>query len=294
MAEMRKDRKGRKNTPKSTPLTPQESAALKLYRSGTINIDDYAELVGCKPIKVAKANDSFDSPERFAPPPPPPPPEPIDDDKVLQEIDDYMNGGPSPRSEPPRESDWVMPSPPPDDLLDKQRTEATIQVVPEKEEHESEKSEHKVDKCYLWCFRCPPRLATHEIRFGDGKIPDWLKLEGEIDNPPFIPICCGQCNRELRDECDNRDDEEDNIRKGFLCLKTNWHAFSKEPRQMAAVRAGGGVALFKRAGRIAHRDIDLFRSGMCWCDSGETLDLELFQEDPKGDFGTGKLVGGLF
>ena len=164
----------------------------------------------------------------------------------------------------------------------------------EKGEDESKQAEYKVDKCCLWCFRCPPRLATHEIIFGDGKLPDWLKLESEIDRPPCIPICCGQCKRELRDECDSREEEEENVRKAFLYMKTDWHSFDKEPRKMAAIRAGDGVALFKRDGRIAHRDIDLFRLNLRRCDDAETLDLDLFCEDPTCDFGTGKLIGGLF
>ena len=219
---------------------------------------------------------------------------------VPEEVDDDIGSEPPPPPEAPAspepapESDWVMPSPPPEDLPGEEHTAATTQMVQEKGEGENQKPEKEVDKCYLWCFRCPPRSATHEIVFGDGKLPDWLKLESEIGKPPFIPICCGQCNRELRDECDSREVEEDNVRKGFLYMKTDWHSFEKEPREMAAVRAGEGVALFKRAGRIAHRDIDLFRLNLRRCDSGETLDLELFKEDPTSGFGMGKLVGGLF
>ena len=295
MAEKRKGKKGGKIASGPMQLTSWESTALRLYRAKEINLEEYSGMVGLKPVKVAKAKDSYNLEEQYTPL------EPIDAVKMVpQEVDDDIGSVPPPPPEAPAppepapEADWVMPSPPPDDPSGEEDTEATTRVVQEKGRGETEKHEKTADKCYLWCIRCPLRLATHEITFGQGKIPDWLELEGEKDNPPFIPVCCGQCNREERDECDSREDEEDYVRKGFLYLKFHWDALSEKAREMAAIRAGQGVALFARDGKAAHVDIDVFRSRLRRCDYGETLDLDLFSEDPTGDFGTGKLVGGLF
>lgn len=217
-------------------------------------------------------------------------------------VDDFISEEPPPpEPEPTHESERIIPSPPPedppaqrfDDLPVEENTEATTQVVQENGENRNDKSEITVDKCYLWCFRCSLRWATHEIVFGEGKLPDWLEL-GDTDRPPFIPVCCDQCNRELRDECDSREDEEKKVRLDFLFMKPNWHTFGKESREMAGIRAGEGVTLFKRGGRIAHLDIDLFRSRLGRSDRVETLDLDQFCKDSTANFGIGKLVGGLF
>lgn len=91
---------------KSILLTPLESTALRLYRAREINIEEYDEMVELKPVKVAKSKDFSASQEQYTPP------EPIDDDKMApEEIDVYIGSEPPPPAEPPRKSDWILPSP---------------------------------------------------------------------------------------------------------------------------------------------------------------------------------------
>ena len=44
-----------------------ESTALRLYRAKQINIEEYGEMVGLKPVKVAKSKDFYDLEETYTP-----------------------------------------------------------------------------------------------------------------------------------------------------------------------------------------------------------------------------------
>ena len=66
IAELRKKKKGGKNTSAPMELTSLEYTALRLYRSGKINIEDYGAMVGCKLIEVAKSEAFSDLQEQFA------------------------------------------------------------------------------------------------------------------------------------------------------------------------------------------------------------------------------------
>ena len=137
--------------------------------------------------------------------------------------------------------------------------EANAAAVEVEEKDRNTMPEHGARKCWLWFFRCPARLATHEFTFGDGMLPEWLDFEGDTDKSLVVPICCSQCNFESRPEHSNGEEEEEKIRALFANLKIDWGMLGMEAREMAKVREGREVALFTRSGKVAHGDIEQFR-----------------------------------
>ena len=295
-------------------MSSTRSAALGLYHDGKITLDEYSRLVGGEleskrmigsrgfgGSNVLKACETRSIQEDCAVSEPP-----VDD---ITEVDPPVEEdiAPPPQCE---ESEWILPSPPeevlPEEVLpeevpapdataapaeDEGIGEGTVAVVVANEDQT--RVEYKADKCWLWCFRCPPRLATHEITFGSRKLPVWLRMEGTKNRLMLIPTCCHQCNAEFRATDSTREQEEQRIREGFWNLKISWDNLTKDAREMAEARAGRKVGLFTRVGKVAHLDVERFRERLKREDSSETLDLERFRAEGR-DCGLGRQVGGLF
>ena len=272
------------------PSSSGESTATALYQRGEISYDAYQQ-----------PSESIDMPKKsgwpFGTPncidPPEPPADDLPDASACAPGDEPTTEDHIPPPSPAQESEWVMPSPPAEPL-DGDQEEVKAAAIEVEEKHKNTMPKHSARKCWLWCFRCPPRLATHEFTFGDGMLPEWLDFDGGKDKSLVVPICCNQCNFESRSEGSNREEEEEKIRTSFANLKIGWDRLSMEAREMAEVREGREVALFTRSGKVAHIDIKQFRVRLIRDDVGETLDWDKFCKDKNSDFGMGKLVGGLF